>query len=229
MITKTSIKNWASDDRPREKMIQKGTAALSDAELIAILLRTGSRDKSAVELAREILESSSNNLNLLGKKSISEFRKIKGIGMAKAVEIAAALELGRRRKMSEIIEKPSIRSSADAYQLFEPLVADLSHEEFWVALLNRANHVTDTFRLSQGGTAGTVMDVKIIMKRALEQLAHGIIISHNHPSGNRQPSDADRNITRKLAEAAKLFDIQLLDHIVVANHSYYSFADEGQL
>jgi len=224
-----SIKNWAVDDRPREKMINKGTVSLSDAELIAILLRTGNRDKSAVELAREILDANSNNLNLLGKQDISHFKKFKGIGQDKAVEIIAALELGRRRKLAEIPEYKSITSSKDAFSMFEHMLADLSHEEFWVALLNRANHVTDIFKISQGGTAGTVMDVKIIMKRALEKLAHGILISHNHPSGNNKPSDADRQITHKLRDAAKLFDITLLDHIIVANKQYYSFADEGML
>jgi len=224
-----SIKNWAADDRPREKMISKGTVSLSDAELIAILLRTGNRNKSAVELAREILEANSNNLNLLGKQSIVDFKKFKGIGQAKAVEIIAALELGRRRKLSEALEQKTITGSKDAFGLFEALLSDLPHEEFWVALLDRANHVIDIFKISQGGTAGTVMDVKIIMKRALEKLAHGIIISHNHPSGNNNPSDADRMITTKLREAAKLFDILLLDHIIVANRQYYSFADDGML
>ncbi|NLA24481.1 MAG: DNA repair protein RadC [Bacteroidales bacterium] len=229
MKKKTSIKNWALDDRPREKMLKKGHSALSDAELIAILIRTGSRDKSAVEIARELLDTSNNNLNLLGKKTISDFMKIKGIGTAKAVEIAAALELGRRRKLSEIIKKPKIKSSKDVFQLFEPLIADIAHEEFWVALLNRANQVIDTFKLSMGGTSGTIIDVKLIMKRALDNLAHGIIVAHNHPSGNLSPSSSDTKITRKISDAAKFFDIILLDHIIVANHTYYSYADEGRM
>ncbi len=229
MQTRKSIKDWAIDDRPREKMMQKGYGALSDAELIAILLRNGYREKSAVELARDILESCGNNLNLLGKKSISDFEKIKGIGPAKAVEIVAALELGRRRKLSEVPKDVSIKSSADAFAMFEALLSDLPHEEFWAAILNRANRVVDLYKVSQGGTAGTVMDIKLIVKHALDRLAHGIIVAHNHPSGNLSPSDADRNITKRLHEATRFFDIQLLDHIIVANNTYYSFADNGDL
>lgn len=229
-MSKTAgIKSWAIDDRPREKLLHKGSVALSDAELIAILIGSGNNKQSAVELSREILSLYNNNLNNLGKQSPDELMKFKGIGEAKAISIVAALELGRRRKISEALSRPKISCSKDAFELFQSIIADLPHEEFWVLLLNRANNVIDYFKLSQGGTAGTVMDVKIIMKKALEKLAHGIIIAHNHPSGNNNPSESDKNITQKLSKAAKFFDIQLLDHIIVADKQYFSFADEGLL
>lgn len=229
MKNKTPIRLWAIDDRPREKLLLKGTSSLSDAELIAILIGSGNNKQSAVDLSRDILKKYGNNLNALGKLTPSDFMQFNGIGEAKAVSIIAALELGRRRKMADVLTRVKITSSKDAFDLFQSLIADLPHEEFWVLLLDRANQVIEYFQLSSGGTAGTVMDVKIILKRAIDKLSHGIIIAHNHPSGNREPSESDKQITKKLKDAAKLLDIQLLDHIVVANKQYFSFADEGLL
>lgn len=227
MYKKPSIKEWAVEDRPREKMLVNGVRALSEAELIAILIGSGNSDESAVELSRRILASVTNNLNELGRKTISDLQKFKGIGEAKAITIMAALELGRRRKESEPTERPRINSSADAANIFKPLLSDLPHEEFWVLLLNRNNLVIDKMIISRGGITGTVIDVRIIMKMALECLACSIILCHNHPSGNLIPSEADKEITRKIKDAGKLFDISVLDHVIVGNNSYFSFADEG--
>lgn len=222
-----NIKQWSPEDRPREKMLLKGASALSDAELIGILIGSGSAELSAVELGRHILQSSKNNLHELGRLSISDLMKFKGIGEAKAITILAALELGRRRRESDSDQKPKIVSSADAYQLIREHLIDLSHEEFWVMLLNRANQVTRKYQISQGGVAGTVADPKIVFKTALDGLASGIIVAHNHPSGNLSPSHADIELTKKLREAGKLLEIQVLDHLIVAGSKYYSFADEG--
>ncbi len=227
MYKKPSIKEWAVEDRPREKMLVNGVRALSEAELIAILIGSGNADESAVELSRRILASVTNNLHELGRKTISDLQKFKGIGEAKAITIMAALELGRRRKDSEPTERPKINSSADAANIFKPLLSDLPHEEFWVLLLNRNNLVIDKMIISRGGITGTVIDVRIIMKMALECLACSIILCHNHPSGNLIPSEADKEITRKIKDAGKLFDISVLDHVIVGNNSYFSFADEG--
>jgi DNA repair protein RadC len=227
MEKKQSIKNWALDDRPREKLLKNGISTLSNAELIAILIGSGNTKQTAVELSRTILQHYGNNLNALGKLIPADLMQFNGIGEAKAISIVAALELGRRRKMEDVLVRQKIGSSKDAFDLFQSIISDLPYEEFWVLLLNRANNVLEYFKLSQGGTAGTVIDVKIILKRALEKLAHGIIIAHNHPSGNRNPSDADKRITQKLKDAAKLLEIQLLDHIIVADNQYFSFADEG--
>jgi DNA repair protein RadC len=227
MYKKPSIKEWAVEDRPREKMLVNGVRALSEAELIAILIGSGNADESAVELSRRILASVTNNLHELGRKTISDLQKFKGIGEAKAITIMAALELGRRRKESEPTERPKINSSADAANIFKPLLSDLPHEEFWVLLLNRNNLVIDKMIISRGGITGTVIDVRIIMKMALECLACSIILCHNHPSGNLIPSEADKEITRKIKDAGKLFDISVLDHVIVGNNSYFSFADEG--
>lgn len=227
MYKKPSIKEWAVEDRPREKMLVNGVRALSEAELIAILIGSGNSDESAVELSRRILASVTNNLNELGRKTISDLQKFKGIGEAKAITIMAALELGRRRKESEPTERPKINSSADAANIFKPLLSDLPHEEFWVLLLNRNNLVIDKMIISRGGITGTVIDVRIIMKMALEYLACSIILCHNHPSGNLIPSEADKEITRKIKDAGKLFDISVLDHVIVGNNYYFSFADEG--
>lgn len=227
MYKKPSIKEWAVEDRPREKMLVNGVRALSEAELIAILIGSGNADESAVELSRRILASVANNLHELGRKTISDLQKFKGIGEAKAITIMAALELGRRRKESEPTERPKINSSADAANIFKPLLSDLPHEEFWVLLLNRNNLVIDKMIISRGGITGTVIDVRIIMKMALECLACSIILCHNHPSGNLIPSEADKEITRKIKDAGKLFDISVLDHVIVGNNSYFSFADEG--
>lgn len=229
MYKKLSIKEWAAEDRPREKLLSKGTRSLSDAELIAILLGSGNADESAVELGRRILASAGNNLNVLGKKEIGELLKFKGIGEAKAVNIVAALELGRRRKEQSPAEKITIITSGDAVDVFRPLLEDLPVEEFWVLLLNRSNTVIDKFMVSQGGLTGTVIDVRIILKTALEKLASAIILCHNHPSGNTQPSDADKDITRKIKRAAELMDIAVIDHLIIAHHQYFSFSDEGLL
>ncbi len=224
-----SIKSWAVEDRPREKLLNHGPSVLSDSELIAILLGTGTRELSAVELARKVLQLSANNLDKLGKLAVNDIVKVKGIGKAKAISIAAALELGRRRMNSEPLSVPQITSSKAASELFLPLVTDLPHEEFWVAYLNRNNKLIEKSRISQGGISGTVTDIKLIFKKALDLLASSIIICHNHPSGNLDSSIQDRQITKKIKEAALFFDISLLDHIIVAGNNYISFADEGLL
>ncbi|HLN21827.1 MAG TPA: DNA repair protein RadC [Bacteroidales bacterium] len=223
------ITDWAVEDRPREKLIEKGISSLSDAELLAILINSGTKDKSAVDLGRELLSMVNNNLNTLGKLSISDLKKLHGIGTARAVAIAAALELGRRRKISEIPDVPQIKCSKDVASIFQPLLSDLSHEEFWVLFLNRSNKVIGRMKLSQGGISGTVTDVRLIMKRAVDCLASGIIVCHNHPSGNLNPSDSDSNITKKIKDAGNLLEIQLLDHLIIADKEYYSFADNGML
>ena len=221
------ITDWAVEDRPRDKMIRKGISTLSDAELLAILISSGTRKKSAVDLGRELLSSVSNNLNSLGKLSISDLLKFRGIGPARAVTISAALELGRRRNIAELPDAGQIRCSKDAADIFQPLLSDLHHEEFWILFLNRSNRVIDRMKLSQGGISGTVTDVRIIMKKAVEFLASAIIVCHNHPSGNLNPSDADSKITGKIKEAGSIMDIQLLDHIIISGKDYYSFADNG--
>jgi DNA repair protein RadC len=223
------ITDWAVEDRPREKFIQNGTASLSDAELLAILISSGTKDKSAVDLGRELLGMANNNLNNLGKLTIADLRKVHGIGPARAVTIAAALELGRRRKLSETQYLPQIRSSKDVSDIFQPLLSDLLHEEFWILFLNRSNKVINRMKLSQGGISGTVTDVRLVMKRAIECLASGIIVCHNHPSGNLNPSESDNKITQKIKEAGNLMDIQLLDHLIISDKDYYSFADNGML
>ena len=227
MYKKLSIKEWAVEDRPREKMLAKGIRALSEAELIAILIGSGNLEESAVEVSRRILASVNNNLNELGKKTIVDLQKFKGIGPAKAITIAAAMELGKRRKESEPDKKIKVVTSADGADIFRPLLSDLPHEEFWVLLLNRNNLVIDKFMVSQGGLSGTVIDVRIILKTALDKLASSIILCHNHPSGNLIPSEADKDITKKIKEAGKHMDIPVLDHLIIANDLYFSFADEG--
>ena len=223
------ITDWAVEDRPREKFIQNGTASLSDAELLAILISSGTKDKSAVDLGRELLGMANNNLNNLGKLTIADLRKVHGIGPARAVTIAAALELGRRRKLSDVQYIPQIRSSKDVSDIFQPLLSDLLHEEFWILFLNRSNKVINRMKLSQGGISGTVTDVRLVMKKAIECLASGIIVCHNHPSGNLNPSESDNKITQKIKEAGNLMDIQLLDHLIISDKDYYSFADNGVL
>jgi len=224
-----SIKNWAVEDRPREKLLLKGARTLSDTELIAILLGSGTRELSAVDLGRQLLQRADNNLNTLGKLTVKDLMKHKGIGEAKAISIVAALELGKRRKLEESRSSQSIKSSKDVYEIFEPLVSDLQHEEFWILLLNRSNRIIGKSKISQGGVAGTVIDTKLIMKTALEHLASSIILCHNHPSGNLNPSGSDIEITNKIKIAANCLDMKLLDHVIVADHSYYSFLDEGKL
>ncbi len=222
-----SIKNWAADDRPREKLLAKGIESLSDAELIAILIGSGNREESAVELSKRILSDNKNNLNETAKLSISDLQKYKGIGEAKAISIVAALELGKRRNISEVIERKQIKSSKDVFQIFGQKLGDLPYEEFWMLMLNRANKIIDMKRISAGGVAGTVTDIKIILKTAIEKTASAIIVCHNHPSGNIKPSDADINLTKKIKAACKLVDISFPDHVIVSYSGYYSFADEG--
>lgn len=227
---KLNIKDLALEDRPREKMLLKGVNTLSDAELLAILIASGNKDETAVELAQRILHSTSNNLNSLGKLSIKDLIKnFKGIGEAKAITIAAALELGRRRKLSDAETSPQINSSHDAYLLIQPILLDLKHEEVWILLLNRANKVIKKTQISRGGINGSVVDIRMIIKEAIEMLASAVILCHNHPSGNPSPSEEDDSITHKLKEAGKIMDIKLLDHIIVCDKSYYSYLDKGRL
>lgn len=224
-----SIKNWSAEDRPREKLMQQGSRVLSDAELIAILIGSGTRELSAVELARKILALSENNLSELGKLSVSDYMKLKGVGEAKAITISAALELGRRRAVSEPPERPKFASSKQAFTLFSALISDISHEEFWVAFLNRSNLLIERVQISQGGLSGTVTDIRLIMRKALELKASSLLLCHNHPSGNLMPSQEDKQVTLKMKDAAAFFDIQVLDHIIIASNKYFSFADEGIL
>ena len=225
----TSIKNWAIDDRPREKLLAKGATALSNSELLAILLNNGSRNKSAVELAREILKLGDDNLNELGKLSLNDFKKVKGIGQAKSIIIAAALELGRRRQASSSLEKIVVKSSRDIAQYLQATLKDYNYEVFAVVFLNRANKINHFEIISKGGITGTVADPRIILKKALEEDATSIVLCHNHPSGNLQPSRADEELTRKIKEAANYLDIKIIDHIIVSEEGFYSFADEGIL
>jgi DNA repair protein RadC len=224
-----SIKSWSPEDRPREKLLQKGTGALSDAELIAILLGSGTTTMSAVELAKRILQGAGNSLHDLARLSVKDLMKFKGIGEAKAITIIAALELGRRRKELDPEEKPKIGSSRDAYELLKAHLQNIPHEEFWVLFINRANRVVKKQQISQGGIAGTVADPKLIFKIALEELASGIILAHNHPSGSLTISKSDMELTKKLKEAGKFLEIQVLDHIVIGGTKYFSFLDEGIL
>ncbi len=226
---KLNIKDWAAEDRPREKMLLKGARALTDAELIAILIGSGNLEETAVELSRRILAAADNNLNELGRKNIDFLKNFNGIGEAKAVSIAAALELGKRRKEADVFNKNKITGSKDAADYFFPIIGDLNHEEFWVMLLNRGNKIMDSFMISQGGISGTVIDVRIILKTALEKLASSIILCHNHPSGTMQASDADMKITKKIKNAAEMLDIAVLDHLIIGQNKYLSFADEGIL
>ena len=228
-IQNLTIKNWAEEDRPREKLMLKGKAALSDAELIAILIGSGNRELSAVELSKYILSQFQNDLNLLAKLSVADLQKFKGIGEAKAIAIISALELGRRRKEAHVPIKIKINSALDIYELMKPNLLDLQHEEFWVVLLNRSNIVMKKTSISSGGVSGTVADPKIIFRAALEQLASSIIMIHNHPSGNTRPSDADISLTWKMKDAGKIMEIPVLDHIIFTNNGYFSFADEGKM
>ena len=227
--TKLSIKSWAEADRPREKLLAKGKSALSEAELIAILIGSGNTQESAVELSKRILNSVDNNLVELGKLDVNALCKFKGMGEAKAISIIAALELGRRRNEQTTPERESITSSRQAFNLLHPILADLPHEEFWLIFLNRANKVIKKQSISKGGVAGTVVDAKMIFKPAVENLASSVILCHNHPSGNRTPSQEDIALTRKIKEAGRALDISVHDHIIIANDTYYSFADEGLL
>lgn len=224
-----SIKEWAKNDRPREKLLSKSPEVLSDTELLAVLIQNGTRSKSAVDLAREVLQLARNNLNQLGRVSTKDLMKIKGVGLAKASLIAAALELGRRRQEGSWEEKQQVNESRDIAQFLKTRLQDLSFEVFAVLYLNRANRIINFEIISQGGITGTVADPRIILKKALENEAVSLILCHNHPSGNLKPSRADELLTNKIKEAALLLDIRVLDHIIVSDRGYYSFADEGQL
>ncbi|HBX51027.1 MAG: hypothetical protein A2275_09895 [Bacteroidetes bacterium RIFOXYA12_FULL_35_11] len=228
-IQKLSIKEWAADDRPREKLLAKGATALSDAELIAILISSGNKKESAVELSRRILKESKNNLIELGRCTIAELLKFEGIGEAKAISIIAAMELGRRRKQAEILDKKKISSSKDVFDLFHPVLGDKKTEEFWALFLNQGNFILDFVNISLGGITATVVDVREIFRIALSKQSVGLILCHNHPSGNIQPSSHDKSITEKVKNAGEIMDIKLLDHIIISNNKYYSFADEGNL
>jgi len=223
------MKEWAEEDRPREKMLLKGVSSLSDAELIAILIGSGNNDETAVRLSQRILNNVSNNLNTLGKLSIKELMTYKGIGEAKAVTIAAAMELGRRKTIAEPEKRATIQSSKDCFQLFYPILCDLPHEELWIALTNRRGKVIEKVKISQGGISGTNADLRLIMKSAINSACSGVIMCHNHPSGNLQPSAEDDALTSRLGRAVQLMDMQLLDHIIVCDKYYYSYADERRL
>jgi DNA repair protein RadC len=223
------IKDWSPHDRPREKMMAHGAATLTDTELIAILLHSGTRSETAVEVAQRVLALSGNNLNELGKIERAQLQKIKGIGAAKAITLLAALELGRRRAAAEATPRTEIRSSAEVVRLMSPHLADLPHEEMWLLLLNRANRVTERIKISQGGLHATAVDMRILLKQAIENLATGIILVHNHPSGNAHPSAEDTLLTKQVQQAAALLDIQFYDHIIIAGNSSYSFADQNKL
>jgi DNA repair protein RadC len=222
-----SIKNWSEDERPREKMLLKGAAALSDAELLAILIASGTVKRSALDLARDTLGLAGNNLRELGRLSIADLKKIKGIGQARAITICAALELGRRRQISEGLERVKINSSAKAAEIVMPLLQDLNHEVFCVVYLNQNSRFLKHEFLSSGGLTATVVDIRMILKNSLAYNASNIIIAHNHPSGSVKPSDADKQITTKLREAAALMDIKVMDHLIVGGGTYFSMADEG--
>ena len=222
-----SIKNWAEDDKPREKLMLKGKQTLSDAELVAILIGSGSRNESAVSLSKRILASVDNNLNALGKLSLKQLMEFKGIGEAKAISIAAAMELGRRRRTEETVELSKITSSKAVFEIMQPMIGELPHEEFWVLYLNNSNKVLYKSQLSKGGITGTVVDIRLIFKTALEQNATSIILTHNHPSGKLIASDADKEITKKLKFAGEQLDIKVLDHVIITEKSYLSFQDEG--
>ncbi|HAG16000.1 MAG TPA: hypothetical protein DCG69_05680 [Bacteroidales bacterium] len=225
----TSIKFWAEEDRPREKLMLKGKASLSNSEILAILIGSGSRNETAVELSQRILADNQNNLITLSSLSINDLQKYKGIGEAKAVNIIAALELGRRRRSSEAIEQKSIKSSKDAFELLYADLADQNFEEFWIILLKRNNQVLSKRKISEGGLAGTVADPKKIFKMALDEQASSLILCHNHPSGNLKPSEQDIQLTKKIVQAGKTLEISVLDHLIFGNENYFSFADENLL
>jgi len=224
-----SIKQWAKDDRPREKLLNHGPSHLSDSELLAILLNHGTRDKSAIDLGKEVMQLGKNNLNELGKLAVKDLMRIKGIGEAKAITIAAALELGRRRQASSHLQKPIVSTSRDLANYLQSLFQDHNREIFAVAFLNQSNRINHIETISEGGITGTIADPRIILKKALEENAVSLVLCHNHPSGSLKPSRQDEEITKKIKEAAKYFDIKVLDHIIVSDSGYFSFADEGIL
>lgn len=229
MNTGNSIKMWKEDDRPREKMLLKGKSALSDVELLAILIGSGTQGNNAIEMGRILMNKFQNDLNKLAGASVSDLRKINGIGTAKAVTIVSALELSRRREKTEAREQTIIRSSEDVYNLMKPFLLDLKSEEFWVILLNRRNAVIKTSKISAGGMTGTVVDPRLVFRGALEEYACSMILVHNHPSGNTKPSEEDIRLTRSMKSAGEFLEIQVLDHVIFCNGSYFSFADEGMM
>ncbi len=224
-----TIKKLAKEDRPREKLLLKGKSALSEAELVAILLSSGNKEQTAVELAQHILNQCENDLNNLARLSVKELQKFKGIGEVKAITIVSALEIGRRRKVMESTKKLKIQSSQNAYDLIKGDLMDINHEEFWMILLKRNNEVLKKEMISSGGVSGTFVDSKILFKRALEETASSVILAHNHPSGNLQPSKEDIALTRKIREAGETLDIRILDHLIIGDHSFFSFNDENIL
>ncbi|WP_428231374.1 RadC family protein [Flavobacterium sp.] len=227
MATYSSISKWSEEDRPREKLMLKGKEALSNAELIAILIGSGSRNESAVDLSRRILASVADNLNSLSKLTIAQLMNFRGVGEAKAITIIAALELGRRRRIEKTVELIKIVSSKMVFEIMQPIIGELPHEEFWVLFLNNSNKVISKSKLSTGGITGTIVDVRLVFKLALESGATSLILCHNHPSGNLQPSEADKEITKKLTLAGKSLDVKVLDHLIITETKYYSFVDEG--
>lgn len=229
MNGKLNINQWAEEDRPREKMMLHGAGALSNAELLAILIGSGSTDESAVELMRKVLADYRNSLSELGKSGVEELCRYKGIGPAKAITLLAASELGRRRKEEGTLERLQIRSSEDIYRLFYPLMCDLPVEECWVLLLNQAGKVIDRIRISQGGLASTAVDIRCVLREALIRRAVSMVLCHNHPSGNLRPSREDDRLTESLRQAAVTVNLRLLDHVIVTDGKYYSYADEGRV
>ncbi|MBA2422088.1 MAG: DNA repair protein RadC [Chitinophagales bacterium] len=227
----SGIKTWAEEDRPREKLLLKGKHSLTESELIAILLRTGTRERTAVDVAMELMKNSGNDLNALSKLTVKDILAlgINGIGETKAITIVAALELGRRRQTTEAREKDKISSSKDCYDVLQPLIADVKHEEFWILMLNRANKVIAVERMSEGGLTGTVADPRKIFNSAIKSDATSVILCHNHPSGNLTPSSTDIELTKKMKEAGKILEISVLDHLIIGENKYYSFADEGMM
>ena len=229
-MPKLSVKNWAEEDRPREKILLKGVCALSNAELLAIIIGSGNKDESSVELSQRILQSVGNSLNLLGKIPVKQLiSSFYGIGEAKALSITAAMELGKRRKAEAVFKRERFVSSRDIYEYFSPIMSDLPHEEFWVVFLNRSNRVIDRLRISQGGVSETVVDIKLILKESVLRLASSVVLCHNHPSGNTDPSWQDDDITKKIKDACRMLDIQVLDHLILCDDKYYSYVDEGRV
>lgn len=226
---KLSISQWALEDRPREKMMEKGATALSDAELLAILIGSGNTEESAVELMRRLLQSCDNNLNSLAKWEVADYSRFKGMGPAKSITVMAALELGKRRKLQSVKERQQIICSKDIYEIFQPVMCDLEREEFWILLLNQAAKLIDKIRISTGGIDGTYADVRTILREALLQRATQIVVAHNHPSGNVRPSQPDKTLTEHIRKAAGTMNIRLIDHVIVCEDAYFSFADEGLL
>lgn len=228
-MNRITIKSWALDDRPREKLLAKGKAVLTDAELVAILIGSGNREESAVALSMRILLSVKNSINQLAKLSVEQLMQFKGIGEAKAISIVTALELGKRKHVEPVLKKPVIKSSKDAYEMIQPLIGELEHEEFWVLYLDNSNKVMQKQQLSKGGITATMVDVRLVFKIAIEISSVAIIVCHNHPSGKLNPSNSDRELTLKIKKAGELLDIKLLDHLIITQKEYFSFADRGAL